>query len=136
VVIEPAGRFGSFRFGELWEYRELLQFLVWRDIKIRYKQTLLGAAWAILQPVLAALVFTLFFGTIAGISSASTSITRLSIPNAATALSTCSHVSIVALPCCNAVRRGRDTTWVTSAGISASPRSLRTKTTPWFAGAG
>ena len=49
--------------------RELLQFLVWRDVKIRYKQTLLGAAWAILQPVLAALVFTLFFGTIAGISS-------------------------------------------------------------------
>ena len=69
VVIEPTGRFGSFRLGELWEYRELLQFLVWRDIKIRYKQTLLGAAWAILQPVLAAAVFTLFFGKIAGISS-------------------------------------------------------------------
>lgn len=69
VVIEPTGRFGSARIGELWEYRELLQFLVWRDIKIRYKQTLLGAAWAILQPVLAATVFTLFFGTIAGISS-------------------------------------------------------------------
>jgi lipopolysaccharide transport system permease protein len=69
VVIEPAGRFGSFRLAELWEYRELLQFLIWRDIKIRYKQTLLGAAWAILQPVLAAAVFTLFFGTVAGISS-------------------------------------------------------------------
>ncbi len=69
VVIEPAGRLGSFRLDELWEYRELLQFLVWRDVKIRYKQTLLGAAWAILQPVLAAVVFTLFFGKVAGISS-------------------------------------------------------------------
>jgi len=69
VVIEPSGRYGSFRLDELWEYRELMQFLVWRDIKIRYKQTVLGAAWAILQPLLAAAVFTLFFGTIAGIPS-------------------------------------------------------------------
>jgi lipopolysaccharide transport system permease protein len=69
VVIEPAGKFGSLRAAELWEYRELLQFLIWRDVKIRYKQTLLGAAWAILQPLLAAAVFTLFFGRIAGISS-------------------------------------------------------------------
>jgi lipopolysaccharide transport system permease protein len=69
VVIEPSGRFGAFRFVELWEYRELLLFFVWRNIKIRYKQTLLGAAWAILQPLLAALVFTLFFGKIAGIAS-------------------------------------------------------------------
>jgi len=69
VVIEPSGRFGAFRFAELWEYRELLLFFVWRNIKIRYKQTALGAAWAILQPLLAALVFTLFFGKIAGIGS-------------------------------------------------------------------
>jgi lipopolysaccharide transport system permease protein len=68
-VIEPAGRFGSLRAAELWAYRELLQFLIWRDVKIRYKQTLLGAAWAILQPLLAAAVFTLFFGRIAGIAS-------------------------------------------------------------------
>lgn len=69
VVIEPTGRFGSFRTGELWEYRELLLFLIWRDIKIRYKQTIFGALWAVLQPVLAAAVFTLFFGKVAGISS-------------------------------------------------------------------
>lgn len=69
VVIEPAGRFGAMRLAELWAYRELLQFLIWRDVKIRYKQTVLGAAWAILQPLLAAAVFTLFFGRIAGIAS-------------------------------------------------------------------
>jgi len=69
VVIEPARGLGSLRATELWEYRELLQFLIWRDIKIRYKQTVLGAAWAILQPLLAAAVFTLFFGRIARIAS-------------------------------------------------------------------
>ncbi len=48
--------------GQLWEHRELLAFLIWRDIKVRYKQTALGAAWAIIQPVMTMLVFTLFFG--------------------------------------------------------------------------
>lgn len=47
---------------ELWAYRELLYFFVWRDIKVRYKQTVIGAAWAVLQPVMAMLVFSLFFG--------------------------------------------------------------------------
>ena len=69
VVIEPAGRFGAMRLAELWAYRELLQFLIWRDVTIRYKQTVLGAAWAVLQPLAAAAVFTLFFGRIAGIAS-------------------------------------------------------------------
>lgn len=55
--------------GELWLHRELLYFLVWRDIKIRYKQTLLGATWAIIQPLLAMVVFSLFFGRLAGIPS-------------------------------------------------------------------
>jgi lipopolysaccharide transport system permease protein len=54
---------------ELWNYRELLYFFVWRDIKVRYKQTVIGAAWAILQPVLTMLVFSLFFGTLAKIPS-------------------------------------------------------------------
>jgi lipopolysaccharide transport system permease protein len=54
---------------DLWEYRELLYFLVWRDIKVRYKQTALGAAWAILQPVLTMLVFTVFFGRLAKVPS-------------------------------------------------------------------
>jgi lipopolysaccharide transport system permease protein len=64
-----AGRGGGLRLGELWAYRELLYFLVWRDIKVRYKQTLLGAAWAIIQPVLTMVVFTLFFGNLAKVPS-------------------------------------------------------------------
>jgi lipopolysaccharide transport system permease protein len=54
---------------ELWAYRELLYFFVWRDIKVRYKQTVIGAAWAILQPVMTMLVFSLFFGRLARIPS-------------------------------------------------------------------
>ena len=54
---------------ELWAYRELLYFLVWRDIKVRYKQTVIGAAWAVLQPVMTMLVFSLFFGRLAKIPS-------------------------------------------------------------------
>jgi len=56
-------------FGELWDYRELLYFFVWRDIKVRYKQTAIGAAWAVLQPFLTMLVFSLFFGRLAHIPS-------------------------------------------------------------------
>lgn len=56
-------------FAELWDYRELLVFLTWRDIKVRYKQTFLGAAWAIIQPVMMMLVFTLFFGKLGKIPS-------------------------------------------------------------------
>jgi lipopolysaccharide transport system permease protein len=51
--------------GELWRYRELLYFLIWRDVKVRYKQTVLGAAWAILQPLATMVVFSLFFGRLA-----------------------------------------------------------------------
>jgi len=54
---------------EIWDYRELLYFFVWRDIKVRYKQTVLGATWAIVQPVATMLVFTLFFGKIAKLPS-------------------------------------------------------------------
>ena len=61
-VLEKTTGFRSLRVGELWQYRELLYFLVWRDIKVRYKQTVLGAGWAILQPVLAMVLFTVFFG--------------------------------------------------------------------------
>jgi lipopolysaccharide transport system permease protein len=69
VVIEPTRRLAALRLGELWAYRELLYFLVWRDVKVRYKQTALGAAWAILQPLMTAAVFTIFFGRLAGIAS-------------------------------------------------------------------
>lgn len=55
--------------GELWRYRELLFFLTWRDVKIRYKQTVLGAAWAVLQPLMMMVVFTIFFGRMAKVSS-------------------------------------------------------------------
>ena len=54
---------------ELWEYRELLYFLVWRDVKVRYKQTVLGALWAVLQPALFMVVFTLIFGRLAHLPS-------------------------------------------------------------------
>jgi lipopolysaccharide transport system permease protein len=67
--IMPPSRWWVLPFGELWAYRELLYFFVWRDIKIRYKQTAIGAAWAILQPFLTALVYTLFFGRLAHITS-------------------------------------------------------------------
>ena len=55
--------------GELWAYRELLYFFVWRDIKVRYKQTAIGAAWAVLQPLMTMVVFSLFFGVLAKIPS-------------------------------------------------------------------
>ena len=57
------------KFRELWEYRELLFFFVWRDIKVRYKQTILGAAWAIIQPFFTMVVFSLFFGRLAKVPS-------------------------------------------------------------------
>jgi ABC-type polysaccharide/polyol phosphate export permease len=65
---------GKINFRELWLYRELFYFFAWRDIKVRYKQTILGAGWAILQPALATGVFTLFFNRVAKISSGSASI--------------------------------------------------------------
>jgi homopolymeric O-antigen transport system permease protein len=67
--IEPAKRWTSIDFKELWEYRELLYFLTWRDIKVRYKQTVLGAAWAIIQPLFMMVVFSLFFGKLAKVPS-------------------------------------------------------------------
>jgi lipopolysaccharide transport system permease protein len=69
VRIEPAQRWPRPNVGELWASRELLLFLVWRDVKVRYAQTVLGAGWAILQPVMATLVFTVVFGRFARIPS-------------------------------------------------------------------
>lgn len=68
-TIRPSRGWVSLRAGEVWEYRELFLFLTWRDIKVRYKQTALGAAWAVLQPVTTMLVFSLFFGKLADIPS-------------------------------------------------------------------
>jgi lipopolysaccharide transport system permease protein len=67
--IVPPGRWWELPTRELWAYRELLYFLVWREIKIRYKQTAIGAAWAVLQPFLTMIVFSLFFGKLAHIPS-------------------------------------------------------------------
>jgi lipopolysaccharide transport system permease protein len=69
TMITPRAGWAPLNLGELWEYRELLYFLVWRDIKVRYKQTALGVAWAVLQPLLTMVVFSLFFGKLAGIPS-------------------------------------------------------------------
>ena len=69
TVIEPPRGWLPLDRSELWRYRELLYFLVWRDIKVRYKQTVLGLAWAVLQPVLTMVVFTLFFGNLARVPS-------------------------------------------------------------------
>src|SRR4051812_21524268 len=69
TVIEPPRGWQSLGLGELWAYRELLYFLTWRDIKVRYKQTALGAAWAIIQPLSTMLVFSLFFGRLAKLPS-------------------------------------------------------------------
>jgi lipopolysaccharide transport system permease protein len=69
VRVEPSKGWVPLRIKELWEYRELLYFLVWRDVKVRYKQTALGAAWAIIQPFCTMVVFSLFFGRLAKVPS-------------------------------------------------------------------
>lgn len=69
VRIEARRKWLALDLAELWAYRDLVYFFVWRDIKVRYKQTVIGAAWAILQPVLTMLVFSLFFGKLAKIPS-------------------------------------------------------------------
>jgi lipopolysaccharide transport system permease protein len=66
--IEPVSSWQGLQLAELWRYRELLYFFVWRDIKVRYKQTVLGATWAIIQPLAGTALFTLFFGRLGGLS--------------------------------------------------------------------
>lgn len=69
VVIRPSQSWAPLNLRDLWNYHELLFFLTWRDVKVRYKQTALGVAWAVLQPLCTMLIFTLFFGRLAGIPS-------------------------------------------------------------------
>jgi homopolymeric O-antigen transport system permease protein len=69
TVIQPSRGWQLVNVRELWQFRELLYFLVWRDVKVRYKQTALGAAWAVLQPLLMMAVFSVFFGRLAGVNS-------------------------------------------------------------------
>lgn len=69
-VLAPSRAWFSLRFRELWAYRELLYFLVWRDVKVRYKQTALGVLWVVLQPLLMTVLFSVVFGGFAGLPSA------------------------------------------------------------------
>lgn len=69
VVIESTRGWASLHLAELWAYRELLYFFIWRDVKVRYKQTVMGASWAIIQPFLTMVVFSLFFGRLAKVPS-------------------------------------------------------------------
>lgn len=69
VVVRARAGWQLVNLRELWRYRELVGFLTWRDVKIRYKQTVLGAAWAVLQPAMMMVVFTIFFGRLANVSS-------------------------------------------------------------------
>ena len=67
--IEPSKGWAAPKLGELWHYRELLYFMAWRDIKVRYKQTILGAGWAVVQPLATMAIFTLIFGRLAKMPS-------------------------------------------------------------------
>ena len=69
VRIQPSGGWASLKLHEVWLYRELLYFFVWRDLKVRYKQTVLGVAWAVIQPLLTMVIFSLVFGRLARMPS-------------------------------------------------------------------
>jgi lipopolysaccharide transport system permease protein len=69
TVIEPPRGWAKLGLSEVWKHRELLLFFVWRDIKVRYKQTLVGSGWALLQPLLTMVIFTIFFGRLAKVPS-------------------------------------------------------------------
>jgi lipopolysaccharide transport system permease protein len=69
IIIQPSKRFSALHLKEIWSYRELFYFLIWRDIKVRYKQTLLGVSWAVIRPVISMVVFTFIFNKLAGFAS-------------------------------------------------------------------
>ena len=69
VTIEASQGWASLQLGRLWQYRELLYFLIWRDVKVRYKQTLLGILWIVLQPLISITIFTLLFGRLLSVPS-------------------------------------------------------------------
>jgi len=69
IYLRPTRGWSALNLRDLWRYRELIYFLIWRDIKVRYKQTALGAGWAIIQPFFTMVVFTIFFGRLAGVPS-------------------------------------------------------------------
>jgi len=69
TIIDSKNNWRILNLADLWHYRELFWFLVWRDIKVRYKQTVLGATWAVLQPILTMIIFSVVFGKLAGLPS-------------------------------------------------------------------
>jgi len=69
IRIEPSKGWVSLRLHELWAYRELIYFFIWRDLKVRYKQTVMGVSWAVIQPLFTMVIFSLFFGRLAGVPS-------------------------------------------------------------------
>ena len=69
VLIEPTRGLASLQLGALWEYRELLYFLVWRDVKVRYKQSVLGILWILIQPIVTIIIFSALFGRLLGVPS-------------------------------------------------------------------
>jgi lipopolysaccharide transport system permease protein len=69
TILEPRSGWRAVNLTELWAYRQLLYFLVWRDVKVRYKQTILGALWAVIQPFMTMVIFSVFFGRLAGVPS-------------------------------------------------------------------
>ena len=69
IVIEPTHKWASLQLREIWDHRELLYFLVWRDLKVRYKQTALGVVWVLLQPLLMTLIFTVVLGRLVRVPS-------------------------------------------------------------------
>lgn len=69
IIIRPSRGWSTLNLKELWGFRELIYFLTWRDIKVRYKQTLLGAGWAIIQPIVNMVVLTIIFGNLAKLST-------------------------------------------------------------------
>src|SRR6266850_7946662 len=69
IRIRPGKKWVALDLRDLWAYRELFYFLIWRDVKVRYKQTMLGATWIILQPVLTMIIFTLLFGQVMKVPS-------------------------------------------------------------------
>src|SRR5664279_645735 len=69
IIVQPRKSLWDLDLKGLWQYRELLYFLVWRDVKVKYKQTALGVAWAVLQPLLATVIFSVFFGRLAHLPS-------------------------------------------------------------------
>jgi len=69
MIIEPSRGWIPLKLRELWQYRELIFFLIWRDVKVRYKQTSLGIAWAIIQPLMTVVIFSVVFGQLANLPS-------------------------------------------------------------------